>query len=191
MHAMSRFLRLTYVSRATFPLVRDGAGIHPEVSRVLLQSRRNNGRNRLVGGLYFSDGCFFQVLEGRTEDVEALYERLHQDPRHGDLKVLDRREIAEPAFSGWAMKHVPDAPEVRNLMARHGRTGFEPYSFEPALVEAMVALLLGSADAGQPPVLGARPVRPAHGSGRANAALALGAASLAVSLLALSLVLLR
>jgi hypothetical protein len=146
---MPRYLRLTYVSRATFPPVRDGAGFHPEVGRILLQSRRNNGRDRLVGGLHFADGCFFQVLEGRQDQVEALYARLQHDPRHRDLKVLDRREIPEPAFTGWAMKHVPDAPEVRALMTRHGRTGFEPYSFEPALVDAMVDLLLGHADSGQ------------------------------------------
>lgn len=147
---MARYLRLTYVSRATFPPVREGAGFHPEVGRILLQSRRNNGRSRLVGGLYFSDGCFFQVLEGSQDAVEALYARLQHDPRHQDLKVLDRRDIPEPAFREWAMKHVPDAPEVRALMARHGRTGFEPYSFEPHLVEAMVGLLLGHPDSGQP-----------------------------------------
>jgi hypothetical protein len=147
---MSRYVRLTYVSRATFPPVREGAGFHPEVGRILLQSRRNNARSRLVGGLYFADGCFFQVLEGAQDAVEALYARLQHDPRHGDLKVLDRRGIPEPAFREWAMKHVPDAPEVRALMARHGRTGFEPYSFDPALVEAMVGLLLGQADSGQP-----------------------------------------
>jgi hypothetical protein len=147
---MSRYVRLTYVSRATFPPVREGAGFHPEVGRILLQSRRNNARSRLVGGLYFADGCFFQVLEGAQDAVESLYARLQHDPRHGDLKVLDRRGIPEPAFREWAMKHVPDAPEVRALMARHGRTGFEPYTFDPALVEAMVGLLLGQADSGQP-----------------------------------------
>lgn len=139
---MSRFLRLTYVSRATFPPVREGAAFHPEVGRILVQSRRNNAQRRLAGGLYFADGCFFQVLEGRREDVEALYQRLQDDPRHQDLKVLDRREIPAPSFDGWAMKHVPDAPEVKALMARHGRVGFEPYSFPPALVEQMVELLV-------------------------------------------------
>lgn len=141
---MSRYLRLTYASRATFPPVPDGVGFHPEVGRILVQSRRNNQRQRLVGGLYFADGCFFQVLEGRREDVEALYARLEQDPRHQELQVLERREIPAPAFRGWAMKHVPDAPEVKSLMARHGRVGFDPYGFPPALVTQMVDLLLGA-----------------------------------------------
>lgn len=189
---MPRYLRLTYVSRATFPPVRDGAGFHPEVGRILLQSRRNNGRNRLVGGLYFADGCFFQVLEGRQDQVEALYARLQDDPRHQDLKVLDRREIPQPAFRGWAMKHVPDAPEVRVLMARHGRIGFEPYSFEPALVEAMVALLLGNADSGQPRELPERADAAAPRSRTANGTMLMGAVGLLLIVAAaLAAVLLR
>lgn len=186
---MPRYLRLTYVSRATFPPVRDGAGFHPEVGRILIQSRGNNVRNRLVGGLYFADGCFFQVLEGRQEDVESLYTRLHDDPRHTDLKVLDRRDIPQPAFQGWAMKHVPDAPEVRDLMARHGRIGFDPYSFDPNLVEGMVALLLGKADAGASP--GRGPSRAVEGARRPDISLLLGATSLAVSIATLAIVLLR
>ena len=140
--AMPRYLRLTYASRSTFPASREDAGFPPEVGSILMQSRRNNARRRLSGGLYYADGCFFQVLEGRQDEVEALYARLQADPRHRDLRVLDRREIPEPAFRAWAMKHVPDAPEVRSLMARHGRVGFDPYSFPPALVEQMVSLLL-------------------------------------------------
>lgn len=147
---MSRILRLTYASRSTFPSVRDGAALPPEVGSILVQSRRNNARRRLVGGLYFADGCFFQVLEGRPEDVEALYARLQDDPRHRDLRVLDRREIEAPAFGAWAMKHVPDAPEVKSLMARHGRIGFDPYTFPPALVDQMTDLLLGVAGRPEP-----------------------------------------
>lgn len=188
---MPRYIRLTYVSRATFPPVRDGAGFHPEVGRILLQSRRNNGRNRLVGGLYFADGCFFQVLEGRHDQVEALYTRLQDDPRHRDLEVLDRRDIPRPAFQGWAMKHVPDAPEVRALMARHGRIGFEPYSFEPALVDAMVALLLGNADSGQPRELPERTDAAAPRLKAANGTMLVGAVGLLIAAAVLAAVLLR
>jgi len=150
---MPRHLRLVYASRATFPPVRQGAGIHPEVARILIQSRRNNARRRVVGGLYYADGCFFQCLEGPAEVVETLYQKLHADTRHRDLRVLDRREIAAPSFQAWSMKHVPDAPEVRELLARHGRTGFEPYSFSTELVDEMVSLLLGRPDSGNLPEL--------------------------------------
>ena len=156
---MSRHLRLVYASRSPFAPIRDGAGIHPEVARILVQSRRNNARQRIVGGLYFADGSFFQCLEGREAEVQALYDRLAADPRHRDVRLLDRREIDAPAFGEWAMKHVPNAPEVQQLLARHGRSGFDPHSFPPALVDAMVGLLLERPDVAPPgePVPGLEP----------------------------------
>lgn len=148
---MPQLLRLTYVSRATFPVDRFTGGIQREVARILVQSRRNNPRQQLVGALYFGDGCFFQCLEGPQEAVEALYERLHGDPRHGELRVLSREFVATPTFASWAMKIVPNAPEVQALMTRHGRTTFDPYSFDESLRLAMVQLLLRGADAALPP----------------------------------------
>lgn len=144
---MPSLLRLTYASRARFDDVNGSAGIHPEVARILIQSRRNNPRHGLVGALYFGDGCFFQCLEGPAAEVEALYQRLHDDPRHHDLKVLAREDIARRSFSSWAMKLVPNASEVRRLMARHGRATFDPYSFDASLLAAMTRLLVDGPDA--------------------------------------------
>lgn len=149
---MSQLLRLTYVSRATFPVDRVSGGIQRDVARILIQSRRNNPRQRLVGALYFGDGCFFQCLEGPQEAVESLYQRLHGDPRHRELRVLSREFVAAPSFSNWAMKLVPNALEVQALMTRHGRTTFDPYSFDESLRLAMVQLLLRGADAALPPL---------------------------------------
>lgn len=149
---MPQLLRLTYVSRATFPVDRYTGGIQRDVARILVQSRRNNPRHQLVGALYFGDGCFFQCLEGPQEAVEALYARLHGDPRHGELRVLSREFVSSPSFSSWSMKLVPNAPEVQALMTRHGRTTFDPYSFDESLRLAMVQLLLRGADAALPPV---------------------------------------
>ncbi|MBW8366662.1 MAG: BLUF domain-containing protein [Arenimonas sp.] len=149
---MPQLLRLTYASRATFPLNRFTSGIQSEVARIMVQSRRNNPRQQLVGALYFGDGCFFQCLEGPEAAVEALYQRLHGDPRHTDLRVLARENVSSTRFSNWAMKLVPNAAEVQALMVRHGRTTFDPYSFDDSLRQATVELLLRGADAALPPV---------------------------------------
>lgn len=137
---MSGFVRLVYASRANFQVQQVG-GIELEVGRILIQSKRNNPRQGVVGGLYFSDGCFFQCLEGPSEAVEDLYSRLHYDPRHRDLKVLRRETIEQPSFAGWAMKYIPKATAVQALLSRSGRKGFDPYGFEPGLIDAMVDLL--------------------------------------------------
>lgn len=183
---MSQLLQLTYVSRATFPQDRFTSGIQRDVARILVQSRRNNPRQQLVGALYFGDGCFFQCLEGPQEAVEALYQRLHGDPRHGELRVLAREFVSNPSFSSWAMKLVPNAPEVQALMTRHGRTAFDPYSFDNSLRQAMVQLLLRGADAALP-ALHDEPRTQARTPGAVQVGIALG--GIGTVLGALSLVL--
>lgn len=139
-------LRLVYASRATFAAGPDNSSLNANVARVLMQSRRNNPAKGLVGALYFSEGCFFQCLEGPTDAVDGLYAYLHQDSRHRDLKVLSRVAVDRPSFSKWSMKYVPNATVVRDLLSRHGLHNFDPYSFSPAVLADMVNLLLQGSD---------------------------------------------
>lgn len=139
---VSEYQRLVYASRATFPPIGNGTGIDPEIARILMQSRRNNPANGLVGALYYADGYFFQCLEGRAAAIEQLYARLHHDPRHTDLKILGRQAISAPSFSSWAMKFVPNAKVVSALLARHGRKVFDPSTFDAATIRELVELLL-------------------------------------------------
>jgi hypothetical protein len=68
--------RLVYASRATVVTV-DDASVNANLARILMQSRKNNPPQGLVGALYYADGCFFQVLEGPRAAVDALYAKLH------------------------------------------------------------------------------------------------------------------
>jgi hypothetical protein len=48
-------------------------------------------------------GSVIQILEGERQAVEALYERIEQDPRHTNIsRVLDR-PIRERLFAQWSM----------------------------------------------------------------------------------------
>lgn len=186
-------LRLVYASRSSLPPAETTTGIHPEIARILMQSRRNNPRKGLVGALYCSDGFFFQCLEGAASEVEALYQRLHGDPRHRDMKVLARQSVDALSFAGWTMKYVPNATEVRAVLARHGRQNFDPYAFDPATIDAMVKLLLNGPDvvlpeksAGAPPPWTLDTV-----ASRTRWALGIGSAALVTALLALLLPLVR
>ena len=142
--------RLVYCSRATFPAATE-RGLHPEVGRILMQSRRNNPRDELVGGLYFANGWFFQCLEGPAASIDRLLRRLAADPRHAQLAVLSRSPIAIRRFTRWSMKFVPDAAEVRVLLQRHGLDEFVPTRFDPATTASMVDLLVAGSEAPAPP----------------------------------------
>jgi hypothetical protein len=192
---MSDLQRMVYASRATFAPSRQGSGIELEVARILMQSRRNNPRSGLVGALYYGNGCFFQCLEGEAAAIDELCARIAMDPRHRDMQVLGRHPIGARSFSVWAMKYVPNASAVQALMTRHGRKEFDPYSFDEALIAAMLDLLRQGMDAdllqqdangqraGGDRVPPAGTAVPAAG-GRRRAALLLGLALAAVAVVA-------
>jgi hypothetical protein len=104
--------QIAYVSRARVEMDSLQA-----VAELLAASQRNNWRDEITGALAYSDGRFFQVVEGRTDAVDRLMRRVEADPRHGGLTVVLRREIAERAFPDWAMAVPRVSPETAPLMA--------------------------------------------------------------------------
>lgn len=139
---MSDLVRIVYLSQASFDADR-GEGIHPEVARILAQSRRNNARTGIVGALHYADGHFLQVLEGPRAAVEALVRRLARDPRHQRFTVVRSQAIDAASFASWSMKFVPSAADVRALLARTGQDRFDPFAFDAATLDRFVGLLHG------------------------------------------------
>ena len=138
---MENLIQMIYISRSTFTPTELSNGIEPNVARILLKSRVNNKKNGLVGVLYFGDGCFFQCLEGTAEAVDKLYEKLLNDSRHKELKVLSRKSIDSLSFSNWSMKHVPLEDEMTNLLKSQGMKTFNPYNFNAEMTKSALELL--------------------------------------------------
>jgi hypothetical protein len=76
------------------------------IDQILASSRRNNVRDDITGALLFNSGCFAQVLEGPLEKVEAAFERIQQDDRHGEVSLLALDQIEARSFPNWAMGYV-------------------------------------------------------------------------------------
>lgn len=96
--------RLVYYSRNH--ISDDEAVFAANVDDILAKSRTNNVRDRITGALLFNAGCFAQVLEGPLENVEAAFERIQQDDRHGDVSLLALDAIEVRSFPNWAMGFV-------------------------------------------------------------------------------------
>jgi hypothetical protein len=88
-----------------------GADLLAAIDDILSKSRRNNALVGVTGALMFSAGRFGQVLEGPQAAVEATFERIQQDTRHGDVALLEFVPIYERAFDTWAMAYVGDRPD--------------------------------------------------------------------------------
>ena len=95
--------RLVYYSRNQIP---EGSDVLAEVEAILAASRRNNQVAGVTGALMFNAGCFAQVLEGERDVVEATFERIQQDERHGDVSLLAFEPVASRAFGDWSMGFV-------------------------------------------------------------------------------------
>ena len=104
--------QIVYVSRSTIALASP-----LDVADILDVSSRNNAEYRITGALTYCGDSFVQILEGPTEAMDWLMERLHNDPRHRDLDVLDRISIRERAFPEWSMLFPTLTPVTQKAMA--------------------------------------------------------------------------
>jgi hypothetical protein len=76
---------------------------HAELEVLLNKARNFNALNGLTGMLLYSEGSFFQVLEGDEAVVDALYEKIEADGRHEQVTKIVREPIHKRAFAAWTM----------------------------------------------------------------------------------------
>lgn len=97
-----------------------------QVAQILERSRENNARDDITGALLFNGGCFAQVLEGPLDNVEAAFERIQQDERHGEVSLLTLEPIAARSFPNWAMGFVGRSIETGSRFVDiSASTGFD------------------------------------------------------------------
>ena len=102
-----------------------------DLATLLAECREKNSKAGLTGMLLYSDGSFFQVLEGDRPVVEALLEKLTKDKRHERVTKIILESIEERAFAQWTMgyskiskKELADIPGLNDFFAQ-GRSYME------------------------------------------------------------------
>ncbi|MEM7412304.1 MAG: BLUF domain-containing protein [Myxococcota bacterium] len=88
---------LVYASAATREMTPE------DLAEILAAARKNNRPAGVTGMLLYHEGSFLQALEGDRAVVEALYERIEEDPRHSDAMILFRGDVEERVFERWSM----------------------------------------------------------------------------------------
>jgi hypothetical protein len=110
---MARLHRVLYASTAT-----GTTDSLLGVATILGESQRNNAQRDLTGALAAHRGRFIQVIEGPKDAVDALLERLERDPRHRNIRVLDRAPVERRSFEDWSMASARVTPAVAPLLDR-------------------------------------------------------------------------
>lgn len=98
--ASEPLFHLGYVSTQTRPLSRD------EILSMLVYVREHNHACGVTGVLLHREGSFFQVLEGREEDVRNIFARVTHDTRHERIELLFEEPMEEREFPDWRMGFV-------------------------------------------------------------------------------------
>lgn len=140
------FARLVYMSQAT-PGLEDA-----DLQGILATARERNPARGVTGLLLYSNGVFFQLLEGPEPILIRLVGSIAGDPRNHSLEMLAIDRDVERLFDGWAMAYLPlDSPAGGRIRATAGlntlddlraliERGRQPFDvFLNAILEEMVA----------------------------------------------------
>ncbi len=100
-----------------------------DLSILLEQSRPNNAKLGITGVMLYVRGSIIQVLEGKKEAIEGLYERIQRDQRHHNVTRVLNRPIAQRLFANWSMgyetitaRQLEDIRAIVNLDAGNATT---------------------------------------------------------------------
>jgi len=86
---------ISYVSSVNPNLTED------DIQEVLKYTRNWNNNNGITGILLYSDGNFFQVLEGEKEVLKSLLAKIMKDNRHHNVMVIFEKEVSQTKFDNY------------------------------------------------------------------------------------------
>ena len=88
------------------------------IADILAVSQRNNARDRVTGALVYSDGRFFQILEGASADIDRVLARIVGDPRHREINIVSRIRVEGRLFPDWSMHAPRISPGMESLLKK-------------------------------------------------------------------------
>ena len=120
--------RLVYVSTAapdlTLPIVR----------RIVARAQIRNRQLDVTGMLLYVHPEFVQVLEARSEVLDEVVAHIAEDPRHRDIRIIERKAITARRFDRWNMGLLVTVALAQAVQAlKAGELGVD------GLIDAMLA----------------------------------------------------
>ena len=104
----------------------------------MVTSIDNNKKSHITGALICRSDLYLQYLEGPSETIDETFDKIKQDDRHVEVKILKEGMHSERLFPRWAMRDDPvrswmwsreevdngaldtiDAEEAHSIFVRH------------------------------------------------------------------------
>lgn len=87
-----------------------------EIASIVKDSIAWNAQMGVTGALIYTGSRFVQALEGDRDTVEQLVKSIAADPRHNQVTVVHRDQIAERRFSTWQMAYRGPASDLNQTV---------------------------------------------------------------------------
>ncbi|HPM76264.1 MAG TPA: diguanylate phosphodiesterase [bacterium] len=107
---MAKLIQLIYSSAASHLFNRR------QLTDLLLKARAKNDKLGITGILLYTEGSFFQVLEGEAETVDAMFATISADDRHTQVTLILRETISSRFFGDWTMAYAQLSSEEVNVI---------------------------------------------------------------------------
>lgn len=97
---LSMIFQITYKSTISLDLSED------DLMELMAQAIQYNARMEITGALITNELEFYQVLEGKSQDITALMTKIKKDKRHSEVQIITERLIKQRDFDNWSMAYV-------------------------------------------------------------------------------------
>ena len=104
---------------------------HMVLDNILETSRSNNREVGVTGNLICHSDLFLQMLEGPSDAVHRLYEKILNDDRHADIVKLRDEKSELKLFPSWSMRNdshqswMLSRSEIANMSSEESLKLFE------------------------------------------------------------------
>ena len=107
---------------------------------ILVTSIDNNKKGHITGALICRSDLYLQYLEGPTETIDEIFDKIKRDDRHVEVKIIKEGMHSERLFPRWAMRDDPvrswmwsreevdkgaldtiDSEEAHSIFVRHSK----------------------------------------------------------------------
>lgn len=108
-----------------------------DIHKMLSLIRPKNQSMDVTGMLLYANQQFLQLLEGRRDDVNQIFQSISHDARHYDVNLISVRSIQKRNFRNWDMA-FSGGDDVAHLEAQENKADFSVKLLTP---ENALALL--------------------------------------------------
>lgn len=104
---------ICYVSKAAPELKEQ------DIEELFNYTSKANTKKGVSGILLHSLGNFFQVLEGSEKHLLQLFEKIKEDPRHGEMYEVYNKRTNHPVFENYKSTFdiVKNSDDLKTLIA--------------------------------------------------------------------------